>query len=81
VGVEQEWAGTALWSAHGSFDPCPSLVLRSRGSSAGIATGWTAGVRFPSEARDFSLLHSVQTGSGADPAYYTMSPGGKAAGA
>jgi hypothetical protein len=32
------------------------------------APGWTAGVRFPAEARNFSLLHSVQTGSGAHPA-------------
>jgi hypothetical protein len=29
-------------------------------------------------ARDFSLLHNVQTGSGAHPAYYTMGTGGKA---
>jgi hypothetical protein len=28
------------------------------------ATGWTAGVRFPVLARNVSLLHSVQTGSG-----------------
>jgi hypothetical protein len=28
------------------------------------ATGWTAGVLFPAEARDSSLLHSVQTESG-----------------
>jgi hypothetical protein len=33
----------------------------------GIATGWTAGVRFP-PVHDFSLLHSVQTGVGAHPA-------------
>jgi hypothetical protein len=25
------------------------------------ATGWTAGVRFPTGARDFSLVHSVKT--------------------
>jgi hypothetical protein len=50
------------------------------------ATGWTAGVRFPVGERDFSLLRSVQTGSGAHPASYPMAtegsfPGGKAAGA
>jgi hypothetical protein len=28
------------------------------------ATGWTAGVPFPAGARDFSLLHGVQTYSG-----------------
>jgi hypothetical protein len=34
--------------------------------------GWTAGVGFPAEARDFSILDSVQTGSGAHPASYSM---------
>jgi hypothetical protein len=33
--------------------------------SCEYATGWITGVRYPTEARDFSLLHSVQTGSGA----------------
>jgi hypothetical protein len=28
------------------------------------ATGWTAGVRFPAGVRNFSVLHSVQSGSG-----------------
>jgi hypothetical protein len=42
--------------------------------------GWTAGVQFPVGARDFSLLHSVQTNAGAHPASYpmrigTVSPG------
>jgi hypothetical protein len=32
--------------------------------------------RFPAEARDFSLHYSVQTGSGAHPASYTMGTGG-----
>jgi hypothetical protein len=49
-------------------------------------TGWTTGVGFPAGARDFSLLHSVQTGSGDRPASYRMCtvdsfPGGKTAGA
>jgi hypothetical protein len=35
----------------------------------GTGYGWTAGVRFPVGARDFSLLHSVQTSFGAYPAY------------
>jgi hypothetical protein len=57
----------------------------SRDSSVGIATGWAAGVRFRAESRDFSLLHSSQTGPGARPASYPMDtggsfPGGKAAG-
>jgi hypothetical protein len=57
-----------------------------RDSSVGIATGWTARVRFPA-VRDFSLLHSVQTGSEVHPASYPMGgawgsfPGRKAAGA
>jgi hypothetical protein len=34
-----------------------------------------AGVLFPAGARDFSVLHSVQTGSEAHPASYTMSTG------
>jgi hypothetical protein len=31
------------------------------------ATGWTAGVPFPAGARDFSLLHNVQTDCGGPP--------------
>jgi hypothetical protein len=49
-------------------------------------TCWTAGVRFLAGARDFSLLHSVQTGSGAHPASCPMGTkvpfsGSRAAGA
>jgi hypothetical protein len=52
----------------------------------GVATGWMARVRFPARERDFSLLHSIQTGSGALPASYAMGTegfclGGKAAAA
>jgi hypothetical protein len=36
------------------------------------ATGWTARVRFSARARAFSLLHSIQTGSGAHRASYQM---------
>jgi hypothetical protein len=44
--------------------------------------GWTAGVRFLAEERDFSLLDSVQTGSGSTqpPIYWVLgvvSPGVK----
>jgi hypothetical protein len=58
--------------------------VRSRDISVGTATGWTARVRFPA-VQDFSLLHSVQTGSGVHPASYPMGtggyfPGSKAAG-
>jgi hypothetical protein len=48
------------------------------------ATGRMTGVRFPTGAGDFSLLHTVQTGSGAHPASYpallqrVKQPGGEA---
>jgi hypothetical protein len=47
----------------------------------GIATGYglEARVRFPA-VQDFSLLHSVQIGSGAHPASHPMSTGGSFAG-
>jgi hypothetical protein len=59
----------------------------SRNRAVGIATGYGlggAGVRFPGGERDFSLLSSVQTDSGAHPASYStatedFSPVGKAA--
>jgi hypothetical protein len=63
----------------------------SRDSSVGVALGygldnWGSRVRFPAEARDYSLHRRVQNGSGAHPASYPMGtrgsfPGGKAAGA
>jgi hypothetical protein len=34
--------------------------------------GWAAGVWFPAGARKFPLLHTVQTGSGTNPASYPM---------
>ena len=43
------------------------------------------GFRIPVEAKDFSVIQNVQTGSGAHPAFYTMGTGvisqGKVAGA
>jgi hypothetical protein len=45
-------------------------------SSVGIATGWTAEVQFQARARNFSLLGSVQIGSGA----HSASSEGKATG-
>jgi hypothetical protein len=66
------------------------IIDTSRDRSVGIATGYRLdglgiGVQFPGE-RDFSPFHTVQTGSGANQATYTMAtrgsfPGGKAAGA
>jgi hypothetical protein len=51
---------------------------KSRDSSVGIAAGYGldgrgVGVRVP--VGDFSLLHVVQTGSGAEPASYPMGTG------
>jgi hypothetical protein len=34
------------------------------------------GVQFPAEAKDFSLLHSVQTSFGAHPAFYNAGSSG-----
>jgi hypothetical protein len=62
-----------------------------RDSLVGIATGYglndrMIGVRFLAGTGNFSLLHRVQTSSGAHPAFYPMDtwgsfPGVKAAGA
>jgi hypothetical protein len=41
--------------------------------------GWMARVQFLAGARDFSLLHRIQTYSGAHPASYSMCIRGKAA--
>jgi hypothetical protein len=46
-----------------------------RDSLVSIVTGWTSGVPFPAEAKYFSLLHSLQTGSGTHPASYPMGTG------
>jgi hypothetical protein len=48
------------------------------GSSVSIVltTDWTAGVRSPTEAEDFSSNLCVQTGSGAHPVSCTMGTGG-----
>jgi hypothetical protein len=57
----------------------------TKNRSVGIVTDWTAGVRFSTPARDFSLLHSIQTGSGAHTTSHpiqwvlgVLSPNGKA---
>jgi hypothetical protein len=67
------------------------LSILSHDISVGIALSfglddWGSRVRFPVGAGNFSLHHSVQTGSGAHPASYPVGargsfPGGKAAGA
>jgi hypothetical protein len=60
-----------------------SLCLHFYCMGAGIAqsvyrqaTCWMAGLRFPAWERDFSPLHSVQTGSGAHSASYAVDSGG-----
>jgi hypothetical protein len=52
-------------------------------AGVGKATGWTSRVPFPA-VQHLSLLHVMQTGSGAHPASYAVGtlgdfPGGKAA--
>jgi hypothetical protein len=46
-----------------------------RDISLRIATGWTAGVRFSTEERNFSLPHSIKVGSGANGYWWALSPG------
>jgi hypothetical protein len=41
-----------------------------------LTTDWTAGVRSPTEAEDFSSNLCIQTGSGAHPASCTVGTGG-----
>jgi hypothetical protein len=50
------------------------IIIRSRDSSVGIATGWTARFQFPA-VQDFSLLYSAQTESRAHVASYPMDTG------
>jgi hypothetical protein len=52
------------WSAPNAYIYSMPVYLR--------ATGWTAEVRFPARIRYFSLLHRVQTGSGAHPTSYPV---------
>jgi hypothetical protein len=55
-----------------------SVRTRSRVAQAVqcLTTDWTAGVRSPTEAEDFSSNLCVQTGSGAHPASCTVGTGG-----
>jgi hypothetical protein len=49
------------------------FVVRNRGTSVSVATDY--GVRFPVGRKDFSVFHSVQTGSAAQPASNPTSAG------
>jgi hypothetical protein len=53
----------------------PGFIYKATISRSVIATGWTAGVRLPTGVRDVPILRSVQTGSGAHPAFYPMGTG------
>jgi hypothetical protein len=55
------------------FNVCFSIVLFT--SSVDIATGWMAEVRFPAEASDISLLHSVKIVCGHNQAPNPMATG------
>jgi hypothetical protein len=62
-----------------TFLECSSNWNGPVGNSDGL---WAGGPWFDSrQMQDFSLLHSVQTGSGAHPVSYPIRIGGKAAGA
>jgi hypothetical protein len=51
------------------------LTLNEEPGELSCYTGWTARARFPAVARYISLLHNVQTSSGAHPVSYTMGTG------
>jgi hypothetical protein len=53
------------------------IIRLKRISSRNIQdfAGRRVGVRFPAELRDLSVLHSVQTGFGARPAFYPLGIG------
>jgi hypothetical protein len=65
------------------FTKIQFIIIVTPTTNAGVAqsvqcliTDRTAGVRFPTEAQDFSSSLCVQTGSGAHPASCTMGTGG-----
>jgi hypothetical protein len=56
------------------------IYMESQRSSVGIMTGYGlnnrgSGFQFPAGAGNFSILHCIQTGSGAHPMSYPMSTG------
>jgi hypothetical protein len=51
------------------------LISGSWDSSVDIATGWTAGIKFPRGTKEFSLVCIVQAGSGARFASCAMDTG------
>jgi hypothetical protein len=72
-----------LFFLHGYMELTYNLVFWGSRDAGGIVTGytgWTARARF-SAVQDFSLLHSVQTGSGAHSTSYSVGNGGSFPGA
>jgi hypothetical protein len=71
------WREITLWSRGGIWSHPPNIGFRldnlgkrlkkvgSWDSWVGVATDWTSEVRFPAGERNVSLLHSIQSGSGA----------------
>jgi hypothetical protein len=92
-GPETDHTGIFKQATTASFpiQLCHNHRTIRRDSSVGIALGYglndrDSRVRFPAGARNFSLHHRVQNGSGAHPASYPTGagdsfPGSKAAGA
>jgi hypothetical protein len=53
------------------------LIIKSRGSSVGIALSYGldnrgSRFRFPAGSENFSVYHRIQNGSGAHPASYSV---------
>jgi hypothetical protein len=67
-------ANTAPPSNAGRYKNVWKQLHWSRASSVGMATRWTARIRFPAGAND-SLLLSVHTESGTHPAWYPVGTG------
>jgi hypothetical protein len=82
VVIVKEWMSMMFWSSKNKPGPLWSTLQintrlentwKSRDSSVGIALGYGlddrgSRIRFPAGARNFSLHHLVQNGSGAHPA-------------
>jgi hypothetical protein len=65
-----------IWLLQEIRIPSVPLAANVTQSAYQRATSWTACVRFTAEAKDFSPLHSVQTGSGDHPSSNIMVSGG-----
>jgi hypothetical protein len=55
------------WARWIQFSSLYHIYLVSILMISSLETGWTAKVRFPAGVNDFSILHSIQTVSGAHP--------------